>query len=133
MAEFNSFAAVGYSRVGLRGTPGLFDNNESEEVDTAPAVSVKELSKEMQALLDSHNRAAVRGKLTVDDESNVREIQLRIQQRKVTELKLKEQAEIDARRRKVLFDDSSSALMKEATSAAASIKESLKQKTIASK
>jgi len=141
MAEYNSFAAVGQSRLGLRTTPGspgtsislLEDDDAEAEALGVLVPAPKDLSDEMQALFDSHNRASVRGKLTKEEQVQVGDVQKRIKQRKDEATKLKIKAELDARRRKVLFDESSSALMQEATAAAANIKESLKQKTIASK
>jgi len=140
MAEYNSFAAVGQSRLGLRatpGTPGMYgddeEGNELDETGSASGAPIKEITDKMQELLDSHNRAAVRGKLTKEEEVKVNDVQKRIRLRKEEDMRLKEKADIDARRRKVLFDDHSSAVMQEAAAAAASIKESLKQKTIASK
>ena len=142
MAEFNSFAAVGESRMGMRNTPGtdIFDQDEEEEEvpthakRTLPlSPSGKEISESTLLLMESHNKASVRGRLTQEEELKVDSIQKRIRERKAEMVRQQEAAELEARRRKVLMDTEANAILNAAAAAAAKISESLKASTKASK
>ena len=137
--EYNSFAVVSHSRLGIPQTPGTgLDDDDAAAEHTAdlPVTSPQqrhfELSEATKAQLLSHERAAVRGKITAVDERTVHDIQQRIAQRKVAEQRQKEKAELEARRRKVLFDDHSQKTLEEAQAASQAATQALRRRTIAS-
>ncbi len=142
LAEFNSFAPIDTDNIGSHNTGDsvlsgsgdqLTKKAASHVIDRSQKSPVKAISESTQALLNSHQRASVRGRLTTEDEANVGGIQQRIRERKALMIRQQEAAELEARRRKVLLDADAKLILAGAAAAAKKVRDSLKHNTISTK